>query len=87
MAPDFTVTVGMTSLVDSSGEDFASILRSLGYPHGAAAETGRAGCHLRREAAVEATEAVQPSDNSETSEVTASEITVESVLNGENGRC
>jgi ATP-dependent RNA helicase SUPV3L1/SUV3 len=27
----FTVTVGMTSLVGSSGEDFASILRSLGY--------------------------------------------------------
>ena len=27
----FTVSVGMTSLVGSSGEDFASILRSLGY--------------------------------------------------------
>jgi ATP-dependent RNA helicase SUPV3L1/SUV3 len=27
----FTTTVGMTSLVGSSGEDFASILRSLGY--------------------------------------------------------
>ncbi len=27
----FTVTVAMTSLVGSSGEDFASILRSLGY--------------------------------------------------------
>jgi ATP-dependent RNA helicase SUPV3L1/SUV3 len=27
----FTVTVGMTSLVGSSGEDFASILRALGY--------------------------------------------------------
>ncbi|MDQ2954362.1 MAG: helicase, partial [Pseudomonadota bacterium] len=27
----FTATVGMTSLVGSSGEDFASILRSLGY--------------------------------------------------------
>jgi ATP-dependent RNA helicase SUPV3L1/SUV3 len=27
----FTVTVGMTSLVGCSGEDFASILRSLGY--------------------------------------------------------
>lgn len=27
----FTVTVNMTSLVGSSGEDFASILRSLGY--------------------------------------------------------
>jgi ATP-dependent RNA helicase SUPV3L1/SUV3 len=27
----FTVTVGMTSLAGSSGEDFASILRSLGY--------------------------------------------------------
>jgi ATP-dependent RNA helicase SUPV3L1/SUV3 len=27
----FTITVGMTSLVGSSGEDFASILRSLGY--------------------------------------------------------
>jgi ATP-dependent RNA helicase SUPV3L1/SUV3 len=27
----FTVTVGMTSLVGSSGEDFASILRSIGY--------------------------------------------------------
>jgi ATP-dependent RNA helicase SUPV3L1/SUV3 len=27
----FTVTVGMTSLVGSSGESFASILRSLGY--------------------------------------------------------
>ena len=27
----FTVTVGMTSLVGSAGEDFASILRSLGY--------------------------------------------------------
>ena len=27
----FTVTVAMTSLVGCSGEDFASILRSLGY--------------------------------------------------------
>src|SRR5262249_35002583 len=27
----FTVTVGMTSLVGCSGEDFASVLRSLGY--------------------------------------------------------
>ena len=27
----FTVTVGMTSLAGCSGEDFASVLRSLGY--------------------------------------------------------
>src|SRR5262249_12130841 len=27
----FTVTVGMTSLVGCSGEDFASVLRALGY--------------------------------------------------------
>ena len=30
----FLVTGAMTSLTGASGEDFASILRSLGYPHG-----------------------------------------------------
>ena len=43
----FVVTQAMTSLTGSAGEDFASILRALGYrmetPPAAAAEAGRGG--------------------------------------------
>jgi len=61
----FTVTVNMTSLTGSSGEDFASILRSLGYrmdkrikpaePAAAAAEAAAAEPAAPTEAAAEGT--------------------------------
>jgi len=71
----FTVTVGMTSLVGSSGEDFASILRSLGYRM------------ERRPKPVETVAATEPVVVSHAAPVDdtqqSSEIAAESVLNGE----
>jgi ATP-dependent RNA helicase SUPV3L1/SUV3 len=64
----FTVSVGMTSLVGSSGEDFASILRSLGYrmerrpkpvvPPAAASPATSSGAEMPTSESVEAGEVV-----------------------------
>ncbi|ARP99472.1 helicase-related protein [Pseudorhodoplanes sinuspersici] len=70
----FTVTVGMTSLVGSSGEDFASILRSLGYRMERRPKPAEPVASSPSEPAQTA-DAVQPSDNADGS--------AESVLNGE----
>ena len=71
----FTVTVGMTSLVGSSGEDFASILRSLGY---------RMERRPKPVEAVAATEPVVAPEAASTDEVESSpEVAAESVLNDE----
>ena len=69
----FTVTVGMTSLVGSSGEDFASILRSLGY------RMERRPKPAEPEAAP--SEPAQNADAAQLSE--ALETEAENVLNGE----
>ena len=74
----FTVTVGMTSLVGSSGEDFASILRSLGYRMERRPKPAEPVAASPSEAA-QATDADQPSGNPDTM---ASDV-AESVLNGE----
>lgn len=71
----FTVTVNMTSLVGSSGEDFASILRSLGY---------RMERRPKPVETVAATEPVVVSELAPTDEAQpSSEAAAESVLNNE----
>jgi ATP-dependent RNA helicase SUPV3L1/SUV3 len=80
----FTVSVGMTSLVGSSGEDFASILRSLGYrmekrpkpaePVADAAATEAAPAEDSTEAMPVADEAPQADDAVEEVAVTAADV-------------
>lgn len=72
----FTVTVGMTSLVGSSGEDFASILRALGYrmerrpkPAEPVADTTAPAEAAATEAAAEPAAQSEPSAESESQSV------------------
>ncbi len=69
----FTVTVAMTSLVGSSGEDFASILRSLGYR-----------MERRPKPAEAAPARSEPAQNVDAENLSAAlETEAENVLNGE----
>jgi len=81
----FTVTVGMTSLAGCSGEDFASILRSLGYrldrrpplPPAAVATTETTGAVV--ETTVDSTDAAEvpaeaPAETAPASEIATPEI-------------
>jgi ATP-dependent RNA helicase SUPV3L1/SUV3 len=65
----FTVTGAMTSLTGASGEDFASILRSLGYRMDRKPKPAEAAVHA-------ATEGASPAIEAEPAEVAASEATV-----------
>ncbi len=70
----FTVTGAMTSLTGASGEDFASILRSLGYRMDRKPKPGEAAAVPAAEGAIPATEAVAA--DAQPAEVPAAEATV-----------
>lgn len=89
----FTVTVGMTSLVGSSGEDFASILRSLGYrmerrpkpaePAPPPSETVQALGTVQAAGNSDAIASEVVAPEAVASEAITPEVVAESVLNGE----